>query len=194
MSSRCFLVRSRRLQCCLLASDPYRGLIINGTYIYASQGEDRRTILHPIDAWRDSSSFRLCTHPLNRLMSSSDTPRILAVEDNSETQLLLKHLLKGSYEVQVVPGVQGALEAVDNGSFDVLLLDINLSEERTGTELLHLIRERDSLTDVSAIALTAYAMPGDREDFLEEGFDEYVSKPFTRDDLTKAIQNALPSS
>lgn len=127
-------------------------------------------------------------------MSSSETPRILAVEDNAETQLLLQHLLKGSYEINVVQGVEGALEAVDNGSFDVLLLDINLSEERTGTELLHMIRERDGMTDVSAVALTAYAMPGDREDFLEEGFDEYVSKPFTRDDLTKAIQNALPSS
>lgn len=117
----------------------------------------------------------------------------MAVEDNSETQLLLKHLLKASYDIRVVPGVEGALEAVDDGSFDVLLLDINLSEERTGTELLHLIRERDGMADVSAIALTAYAMPGDREDFLEEGFDEYVSKPFTRDDLTQAIQNTLPA-
>lgn len=124
-------------------------------------------------------------------MSSSESPHILAVEDNSETQLLLKHLLKDSYEIDVVPGVDGALEAVDNDSFDVLLLDINLSEEQTGTELLHLIRERKEMQKVPAVALTAYAMPGDREDFLEEGFDEYVSKPFTRADLTKAIENTL---
>lgn len=127
-------------------------------------------------------------------MSTSETPHILAVEDNSETQLLLKHLLKGSYEVEVVPGVEGALEAVEKGSFDVLLLDINLSEERTGTELLHLIREREGMGNVSAIALTAYAMPGDREDFLEEGFDEYVSKPFTRADLTDAIEKTLSTA
>lgn len=127
-------------------------------------------------------------------MSTSETPHILAVEDNSETQLLLKHLLKDSYEVEVVPGVEGALDAVENGSFDVLLLDINLSEERTGTELLHLIREREGMGNVSAIALTAYAMPGDREDFLEEGFDEYVSKPFTRADLTEAIETTLSTA
>lgn len=125
---------------------------------------------------------------------SSEPPRILAAEDNSETQLLLKHLLKDSFEVVVVPGVEEALEAIDADSFDALLLDINLSEERTGTELLHLIRERDHMSEVPAIALTAYAMPGDREDFLEEGFDEYVSKPFTRDDLTQAINQTLATA
>jgi len=124
-------------------------------------------------------------------MSLSDNPRILAVEDNSETQLLLEHLLKGSYDVEVVPGVNDALQAVESRAFDVLLLDINLSEDQTGTDLLHLIRERDGMTQVPAIALTAYAMPGDREDFLDKGFDEYVSKPFTRDDLTEAIESTL---
>ncbi len=125
-------------------------------------------------------------------MSSPENPRILAVEDNSETQLLLEHLLKASFEVTVVAGVEDALAAVEDQSFDALLLDINLSEQRTGTDLLHLLRERDDMADdVPAIALTAYAMPGDREDFLEAGFDQYVSKPFTRDDLTDAIQTSL---
>ena len=124
-------------------------------------------------------------------MSSNEKPRILAVEDNSETQLLLEHLLKKSFEVRVVPGVDEALEAVDETTFDALLLDINLSEERTGTDLLHLLRERNDMDNVPAIALTAYAMPGDREDFLEAGFDQYVSKPFTRADLTEAIETSL---
>lgn len=124
-------------------------------------------------------------------MSSAEKPRILAVEDNSETQLLLEHLLKKSFDVQVVPGVEEALDAVDENTFDALLLDINLSEERTGTDLLHLLRERNDMESVPAIALTAYAMPGDREDFLEAGFDQYVSKPFTRADLTEAIETSL---
>jgi CheY-like chemotaxis protein len=124
-------------------------------------------------------------------MSSTETPRILAVEDNSETQLLLEHLLKKSFEVTVVGGVDDALKAVDEHTYDALLLDINLSEQRTGTDLLHLLRERDDMADVPAIALTAYAMPGDREDFLDAGFNQYVSKPFTRDDLTEAIETSL---
>jgi CheY-like chemotaxis protein len=126
-------------------------------------------------------------------MSTAEKPRVLAVEDNSETQLLLEHLLKKSYEVVVVAGVDEALDRVSDTRFDALLLDINLSEERTGTDLLHLLRERNDLNDVPAIALTAYAMPGDREDFLESGFDQYVSKPFTRADLTEAIETSLPT-
>ncbi|MFO8100013.1 MAG: response regulator [Salinibacter sp.] len=126
-------------------------------------------------------------------MSDSSAPTILAVEDNSETQLLLNHLLKSSFDVVVVSGVEGALEAVNKQSFDAFLLDINLSEEQTGTDLLHLLREQEGMDGTPAVALTAYAMPGDREDFLDSGFDQYVSKPFTRDDLTSAIEAALPA-
>ena len=125
------------------------------------------------------------------LMSDSSVPSILAVEDNSETQLLLDHLLKSSFDVVVVPGVDGALDAVEKHSFDALLLDINLSEERTGTDLLHLLRDQEGMANTPAVALTTYAMPGDREDFLDAGFDQYVSKPFTRADLTDAIEDAL---
>jgi CheY-like chemotaxis protein len=124
---------------------------------------------------------------------SSSKLRVLAVEDNSETRLLLQHLLRSSFDVVVVAGVEGALDAVEEKEYDVFLLDINLSEQRTGTDLLHLLRENPSLQDVPAVALTAYAMPGDRENFLTAGFNEYVSKPFTRNDLTSAIRDSLAS-
>lgn len=147
--------------------------------------------MYPLFPFPLSEIIWVFDHVLYEPMSSPDSPRILAVEDNSETQLLLEHLLKESFEVTVVGGVDDALEAVEDQSFDAMLLDINLSEQRTGTDLLHLLRERDTMTDVPAIALTAYAMPGDREDFLEAGFNQYVSKPFTRDDLTEAIETSL---
>jgi len=125
--------------------------------------------------------------------ASSSKLRVLAVEDNSETRLLLQHLLRASFDVVAVSGIEDALAAVEEQDYDVFLLDINLSEQRTGTDLLHLLRETPSLQNVPAVALTAYAMPGDRENFLTAGFNEYVSKPFTRDDLTSAIRDSLAS-
>jgi CheY-like chemotaxis protein len=125
---------------------------------------------------------------------AADRYRILVVEDNPETQLLVKHLLKKDYDVEVVSGVDAALEAADAQHFDVFLLDINLGEPRTGTDLLHLLDERGHTDTAASIALTAYAMPGDREDFVREGFDGYVSKPFTRRDLHDAVTTCLEAA
>jgi CheY-like chemotaxis protein len=126
-------------------------------------------------------------------MSTSDPPRILSVEDNPDTRLLLEHTLQGEYDVTVVPNVEEALDHIATNSFDLLLLDINLSEKDGGIELLHTIRSRKQIDDIPAVAVTAFAMPGDRDDFLQEGFDEYVGKPFTRDRLVDTIEDALPA-
>ena len=65
-------------------------------------------------------------------MSTSDPPRILSVEDNPDTRLLLEHTLQGEYDVTVVPNVEEALDHIATNSFDLLLLDINLSEKDGG--------------------------------------------------------------
>lgn len=121
----------------------------------------------------------------------AESLRILSVEDNADTRLLLKHTLQDDYEVVFASGVDDALEAVASEPFDLLLLDINLGTERGGIRLLHEIRERDDLDDIPAIALTAFAMPGDREELLDHGFDGYVGKPFTNAELTRTIDRTL---
>lgn len=123
-------------------------------------------------------------------MSSMSKPTVLAVEDNPETRLLLKYQLEKTYDLTMVSGVDPALEAIEDRSFDLLLLDIYLGEGRTGTDLLHLIRKREK-TYTPAIALTAYALPEDEERFLSQGFDQYVGKPFTRHELEKALEQTL---
>jgi CheY-like chemotaxis protein len=127
-------------------------------------------------------------------MNEKGNPRILAVEDNPDTQLLLRYLLRPHYELEIVPHVDDALEAARNGQFDLLVLDINLGEERTGIDLLVELRQMAKYSTTPALALTAYAMPGDRERFEESGFDEYISKPFTRKELYEALQSMLEES
>lgn len=117
--------------------------------------------------------------------------RILAVEDNPDTQLLLRYLLRPHYELEIVPRVDEAVSAASDTQFDVLLLDINLGEERTGIDLLNQLREMPAYASTPALALTAYAMPGDRERFENSGFNGYVSKPFTRKELYEAIRAIL---
>ncbi|MEX0747435.1 MAG: response regulator [Rhodothermales bacterium] len=124
-------------------------------------------------------------------MNEKRNPRILAVEDNPDTQLLLRYLLRPHYELEIVSHVDDALEAARNGQFDLLVLDINLGEERTGIDLLVELRRMSKYATTPALALTAYAMPGDRERFEASGFDVYISKPFTRKELYEALQSML---
>lgn len=121
----------------------------------------------------------------------AESLRILSVEDNADTRLLLKHTLRDDYEVAFASGVADALDTMASEPFDLLLLDINLGTERGGVRLLHEVRERDDLDDIPAIALTAFAMPGDREELLDQGFDAYVGKPFTNAELTRTIDRTL---
>lgn len=124
------------------------------------------------------------------VVSTSETRRILYVEDIPETQFLVEQLIDTD-DLVCASNADEALRAIESESFDLLLLDINLGPGKSGTKLLHTVRERKDGEKIPAIALTAYAMPGDREELLEKGFDGYVSKPFTRAELTEAIEEVL---
>ena len=127
-------------------------------------------------------------------MNGEKLGHILIIEDNRDTQTLLKYLLGADYNLQIVGEFNQAIEVANEASFDLLLIDINLGEERTGVDLLNILRETDPYNDVPMIAITAYAMPGDFQRFINIGFDAYISKPFTRHDLINTIKNFIPKN
>jgi CheY-like chemotaxis protein len=116
---------------------------------------------------------------------------LLVVEDNPSTLLLFQHVLKSGYEVETATSVDEALGKAAARRFDAFVLDINLCEERDGTDLLRALREQPAYRHVPAVVCTAYTRPVDRERFLAAGFDAYVSKPFTKGQLVEAIQHVL---
>ena len=116
---------------------------------------------------------------------------LLVVEDNEDTQLLLRYLLDPWYDVTIVTRVDEALAEMAEQRFVLLLVDINLGEERSGVDLLNIVRETPDYSDTPLLAITAYAMPGDYQRFLAMGFDGYLSKPFTRKELYAAIDALL---
>jgi two-component system cell cycle response regulator DivK len=103
---------------------------------------------------------------------------VLLVEDNAKNLKLARDLLgfRGITVTEATTGAE-ALEAVGRtGPPDVALLDIDLPD-MTGVQLLAALRELDGFDGVPAVAVTAYAMKGDAERLLAEGFDAYISKP-----------------
>lgn len=117
--------------------------------------------------------------------------RILAVEDNPDMLVLLKHYLGKSYDVVTAADEEAAMDYVTHEQFDLLMMDIHLGRERTGVDVLADVRRVDGYADTPVIAVTAYALPGDRERFLASGFDGYIGKPFTRKQLYAVLETVL---
>jgi PAS domain S-box-containing protein len=120
--------------------------------------------------------------------------QLLAVEDNRDTRRLLKRVLRPTWAATTARGPQEALEAAEETAFDAVIVDIHLAAELDGTDVMHRLR-RDGpraahYRQVPFVALTAYAMPDDEAQFLEDGFDAYLPKPFTKEDLLTALQKA----
>ncbi len=121
-------------------------------------------------------------------------PRVLVVEDYAPTRQLVSAYLKASATVHCVNGPAGALAvAAGRAHFDLVLLDINLGEGESGEELLPRLRAGAACAQARFVAMTAYALPGDQDRFLRMGFDGYLAKPFTRAELTRALEVSVSS-
>jgi CheY-like chemotaxis protein len=119
--------------------------------------------------------------------------RIAVVEDNPDNRLLVRVILDSLYEVIEYETGMAALEGLPKDKPDLVLLDVSLPE-MDGTEVLQRIRAEPRLRDLPVIALTAHAMAGDREKFLDAGFDDYVTKPIVDEQLLlDAIKSRIPA-
>jgi two-component system, sensor histidine kinase and response regulator len=124
--------------------------------------------------------------------SSARKPRILVAEDNAVNQTLLLRLLeKKHYDAVVVGNGAEAYEAVARGSFDLVIMDVQMPV-MDGIAAARKIRQReDPDARIPMMALSAHALPGDRERFAEAGFDAYVSKPISATELYSTIHMLL---
>jgi len=103
-------------------------------------------------------------------------PKIAVVEDNPDNRLLVHALLEDLYDISEYESGASVLEGLVEDDPDLVLLDISLPE-MDGTEVLRWIRDQEELEGLPVVALTAHAMAGDREKYLAEGFNDYVTKP-----------------
>jgi two-component system sensor histidine kinase/response regulator len=126
---------------------------------------------------------------------SNASLRILLAEDNRVNQALASALLKrAGHDVTVVENGLLAVAAAATCDFDAILMDVQMPE-MGGFEATQTIRahERSMGRRIRIIAMTAHAMPGDRERCLAAGMDDYVSKPIRSIDLDRALAACVRS-
>jgi CheY-like chemotaxis protein len=113
--------------------------------------------------------------------------RILLAEDNISNQKVILALLKRlGYDAYAVANGKEALSALEAELYDVVFMDVRMPE-MDGLEATRIIRKRWPDKGPKIVAITAYAMTGDRERCLEAGMDDYVSKPVRLQDLALVL-------
>jgi two-component system cell cycle response regulator DivK len=116
---------------------------------------------------------------------------ILIVEDNELNLKLLKDILEFSGYSTVVTGLGAeALNLARQHHPDLILLDIQLPDI-AGTEVARRLKADGQTHAIPIIAVTAFAMSGDRETFLDSGCDGYISKPFNLQALLALVERHI---
>jgi CheY-like chemotaxis protein len=125
------------------------------------------------------------------LPNSNGKPKILMVEDNSGNRTLFTRYLEKDFDLDIAEnGISGIAKA-DTKQYSLILMDINLGPGIDGIETLKRIRALPNYSYVPIIAVTAYAMPWDKQKFLDYGFDDYLQKPLDRNELIEKINDLI---
>jgi len=115
--------------------------------------------------------------------------RILVVDDDSDTRKMLTFVLEqNGAAVSAIDAVEPAIQLFEKTLPDAVVADIGLPDYN-GYALIAKIREceQNRRSRTKCVAVTAYATPKDRELALSSGFDDYIAKPFSPDELIKAV-------
>ena len=118
-------------------------------------------------------------------------PKLLVVEDDKTTVDVLKIYIKDKYDLDWAQDAKEAFKKAKENDYNGFLMDIGLPGNMNGMEVTKNLKEIKDNKDKFFIAITAYAMKGDRERFLSEGLTHYIVKPFNREDLLNTIAKAL---
>ena len=121
----------------------------------------------------------------------SSNPKLLIVEDDKTTVDVLKIYIKDKYDLDWAKDAEEAFKKAKENNYNGFLMDIGLPGNMNGMEVTKNLKEFKDNKTKPFIAITAYAMIGDKEHFFSEGLTHYIVKPFNSEDLMDTIAKAL---
>jgi CheY-like chemotaxis protein len=123
--------------------------------------------------------------------NSKKNIKILMVEDDELNIRMVSSFLKEKYELESATSGDEALKKSLDNHYDVFLMDIGLKKEMTGLDVTKKLRKMSKYKDTPIIALTAYALSGDKQRIITSGCSHYLSKPFTRHQLLQILDDVI---
>ncbi len=127
-------------------------------------------------------------------MATTEKKKILVVEDNTETQLIIKVNLRDVYDVEITDNADDAISLIKNNDFDLVLLDINLGNGKDGRDVLNMINEELKYSNLPVIIITAYDIKEEEKDLLMKLSCDYLEKPLDKKVLLNSIGSCLGSA
>jgi CheY-like chemotaxis protein len=130
--------------------------------------------------------------PRARARAEGRRLRILVADDTEMNRVVIAQLLDrlGHDFVFALDGAQ-AIARIEQDNFDLVLMDVQMPEIDGVTATGRIRARGDARGRVPIVALTAFAMSGDRERYIAAGMDDYLAKPVTLDDLARAVERAV---
>ncbi len=117
-------------------------------------------------------------------------PKILVVEDDKPAIVLFEHYLRDIGLIEVAVDGEIAVNLINNNSYDLILMDINLRGEMDGLALTRYLRGKEEFKNIPIIAVTAFGKYY-KDNALSAGCNYFLIKPFERSELLDLVSKAL---
>lgn len=124
-------------------------------------------------------------------METKSNIKILIVEDHELNIKMVSSFLRDKYDIEAARSGEEALKKAIDNKYDIFLMDIGLKKEMSGLEVTNRLRKMSEYKNAPIIALTAYALSGDRERILNAGCSHYLSKPFSKHQLLNLLEKIV---
>lgn len=118
-------------------------------------------------------------------------PLVLIVENDESSKDITRLFLRNICQLEFASSGEEAIQMVSKKSYDIILMDINLGVGISGVDATKKIRKIEGYKNTPIVALTGFAMRGDREEFIKAGCTHYLSKPFSKEGIIKLIKNIM---
>ncbi|HRN27298.1 MAG: PAS domain S-box protein [Ignavibacteriaceae bacterium] len=121
----------------------------------------------------------------------SDLPDVLIVDNDEASRDIIRLFLKNICNVDSAKSGEEAIKLAKAKSYKLIFMDINLGKGLSGIETTQKIKKLAAYKNTPIVALTAFAMSGEKEEFLRKGCTHYLSKPFMKKDLLNLLKTIL---
>ncbi len=180
----------------LTLSKKYTELLDGKISVESEQGKGSSFILHFPLVTENKSFIRndeALSSATKGITIDNETPscKVCYIDDDIVAHKFINKFLAGICVMDDCFTGEDGIRLVTNNKYDLILIDINLGFGMSGIDVANEIRKTGKYESIPLVAITGYAMPGDKEKFLSNGFNYYIPKPFNRIELREIITNII---